>query len=259
MLDTRLLQLPTASQQHHHQHHQVVLGVQGEAELTVDGAGARLDTWKACLVPTDARHDFFGDQQNHVLVINIDPVSPVLSSPAHAHYEKLARLFDKPRALQMDNQMQSFVQFAAAEVNRWPDNTTLHQHLAAGILHGMAERLVTEPIRSWHRPGFNPEDVRSYIVGNLHRKITVADLAGVACLSVSRFHEIFRQVTGTTPHQFLLQTRLDQAVHLLASTKVSVSEVSYRTGFSSQSALTNALRKYRGTTPSKLQAGVAVA
>ena len=88
---------------------------------------------------------------------------------------------------------------------------------------------------------------------NIQRKITVNDLAGVACLSVSRFHEMFREVVGVTPHQFLLQTRLEQAVQLLTMTPLSVSEVSYRTGFSSQSALTNALRKHKGTTPSRLR------
>ncbi len=76
---------------------------------------------------------------------------------------------------------------------------------------------------------------------------------GDSFLSVSRFHEFFRDVAGITPHQFLLFTRLDQAIELLVSTALSVSEISYRTGFSSQSALTNALRKYKGTTPSRLQ------
>jgi AraC-like DNA-binding protein len=253
MLNAKLLKLPTAAQQHHHEHHQIVVGVRGQAELSIDGSGACLDTWKACLVPTEARHDYCGDQQNHVLVINVDPFCAALSTPLHSDYDKLMRLFEKPRTVQMDNRIQGLVQFAAGEFDRSPDNRALHQHLAASILHCMAERIVDRPPVSSNRNSFNPEDIRRYIVGNLHRKITVQDLAGVACLSVSRFHEIFRQVTGTTPHQFLLQTRLDQAVGLLSSTSLSVSEISYRTGFSSQSALTNALRKHRGITPSRLQ------
>jgi AraC-like DNA-binding protein len=94
---------------------------------------------------------------------------------------------------------------------------------------------------------------------NLHRKVTVQDLASEACLSVSRFHDLFREMTGVTPHQFLLQIRLDQAVHLLVSTSLAISEVSYRTGFSSQSALTNALRKSKGVTPARLRFGEKVA
>ncbi len=259
MLNAKLLKLPTASHQHYHEHHQVVLGVRGEAELSVDGAGSHLDTWKACLVPTEARHDYCGDHQNHVLVINLDPLSPVLSSSAHADYERMVRLFEKPRTVQMDSRLQGLVQFAAGEFDRAPDNTALHQHLSASILYCMADRISDRHQSSVNRHSLSPETIRRYIMDNLHQKITVQDLAKVACLSVSRFHDVFREVSGVTPHQFLLQTRLDQAVSLLTSTPLSVSEISYRTGFSSQSALTNALKKYKGTTPTRLQSGDNVA
>lgn len=259
MLNARLLKLPTASHQHRHEHHQIVVGVRGEADLSVDGTGSHLDTWRACLVPTEARHDYCGDNQNHVLVINLDPFMPALSSPGHGEYERLAPLFERPRTLDMDSKLQGLVQFTAGEFDRSPHNDSMKRHLAASILHCMAERLGKPRSVSVNRQLIRPDAIRRYIMENLHRKISVQDLAGVACLSVSRFHEMFREVTGITPHQFLLNTRLDQATQLLLSTSFSVSEVSYRTGFSSQSALTNALRKHKGTTPTRLRIGEKVA
>ena len=171
MLNAKLLKLPTASHQHRHEHHQVVVGVQGKADLCVDGNASHIDAWRACLVPTDARHDYSGDQRNHVLVIDVDPYMPSVGSHAHSHYQRLKPLFRQSSTLSLD----------------------------------------------------------------------------------SRFHDLFRQSTGTTPHQFLLQTRLEQASKLLERTSLSVSEISHRTGFSSQSALANALKKYRGTTASALR------
>ncbi|GGE59602.1 proline utilization regulator [Streptosporangium jomthongense] len=254
MLDARLLKLPTAAHQHRHEHHQIVVGIQGEADLNVDGTGSHLNTWKACLVPTEARHDYCGDYQNHVLVINVDPSNPAVSTPAHADYEKMVRIFEKPRTLQMDSRLQGLVQFAAGEFDRSPGNLALHGHLAASILHCMADRLVDRKVATPNRHSLCPSAMQRYIRANLHRKVTVQELASEACLSVSRFHEVFREVLGTTPHQYLLQTRLNQAITLLASTSLSVSEISYRVGFSSQSALTNALRKHKGITPAKLKA-----
>lgn len=253
MLDARLLKLPTAAHQHRHEHHQIVVGVQGEADLSVDGTGSHLDTWKACLVPTEARHDYCGDHQNHVLVINVDPLDPAVSTPAHADYDRLVRVFEKPRTVQMDSRLQGLVQFAAGELDRSPDNLTMHSHLAASILYCMADRLMDRKVVASNRHSLCPTAMQRYVRANLHRKVTVQELAGEACLSVSRFHEVFREVLGTTPHQFLLQTRLNQAITLLASTSLSVSEISYRVGFSSQSALTNSLRKHKGTTPARLQ------
>lgn len=255
MLNARLLKLPEASHQHRHEHHQIVVGVKGEADLSVEGTGAHLDTWRACLVPTEARHDYCGDQFNHVLVINLDPYMPALNTPEHADYERLAPLFEKPRLFAMDSRLHGLVQFAAGEFDRAPANPGLHRHLAASILHCMVERLENGRSRHTNRHGISPETIRRFVMENLHRKITVSDLAKVACLSVSRFHEIFRSLTGITPHQFLLQTRLEQAMQLLSGTALSVSEVSYRTGFSSQSALTNALRKHCNVTPTQLRKG----
>jgi AraC-like DNA-binding protein len=118
----------------------------------------------------------------------------------------------------------------------------------------MAERVNEDRALRANRHVINPDMLRRYIMENLQRKITVNDLAGIACLSVSRFHEMFREVTGITPHRFLIQTRLDQALQLLSGTSLSISEVSFRTGFSSQSALTNALRKHKGITPARVRA-----
>ncbi|MBU2875488.1 helix-turn-helix domain-containing protein [Marinobacter salexigens] len=259
MLDARLLKLPIASHQHRHEHHQIVIGVQGEADLSVDGTGSHLDTWKACFVPTEAKHDYCGDQQNHVMVINLDPSAPAMATPNHADYERMVRVFEKPRTIQMDSSLQGLVQFAASEFDRSPGNLAMHAHLAASILYCMADRVVDPKVVAPTRHSLSPDAMQRYIRANLHRKISVQELASEACLSVSRFHEVFREVVGTTPHQFLLQARLNQAINLLASTSLSVSEISYRVGFSSQSALTNALRKHKGTTPTRLQARDVVA
>jgi AraC-like DNA-binding protein len=254
MPNAKLLKLPTASHQHRHEHHQVVVGVQGEVDLFVDGNASHIDAWRACLVPTDARHDYSGDQRNHVLVIDVDPYVPSVGSHAHSHYQRLKPLFRQSSTLRLDNRLQGLVQFAADEFNRAPENSSLHQHLAGTILHCLAQRLAEAPRQPAPlRNTINPDTVRRFLLENLHRNIGVQDMAAVSCLSVSRFHDLFRQSTGTTPHQFLLQTRIEQASQLLERTSLSVSEISHRTGFSSQSALANALKKYRGTTASALR------
>lgn len=231
-----------------------MIGVRGEAEVVVDGCGSRLDTWSACLVPTEAFHDYSGNARNHVLVIDLDPCLPAFNNPGHEDYDRMAPLFERPRALRFDSRLQSLVHLSAGEFALAPENTAMHRHLAAGILHCMSERLVRAPSRA-AQSHFSPDTIRRYVLENLHRKITVGDLASVACLSVSRFHDIFRTMTGTTPHQYLLQIRLEQSVKLIIDTSLTIAEISHRAGFSSQAALTNALRKHRGTTPSALRSG----
>jgi AraC-like DNA-binding protein len=92
-----------------------------------------------------------------------------------------------------------------------------------------------------------------FIRDNLARRISVAELAQVACLSPSHFHAQFKDALGLTPHQYLLKTRLDSASRLLRDSDRPLVRIAEECGFSSQSALTTAMRRYLGLTPKRLR------
>ncbi|TBW48040.1 AraC family transcriptional regulator [Marinobacter halodurans] len=253
MLNARVLKLPENAAQHEHIHHQVVIGLQGSSGLAGQGWGVDLDSRRACLLPTETRHDYFGNDVNHVLVIDLDTTAPALSNPKHGDYDRLAPLFERPSHLDMDNRLQSLIQLCASELNQSPDNRSLHEHFATGIIHCLSQRLSNGNAPRRKRQTFNAEAIRHYVRNHLHQKITVKDLASEACLSVSRFHETFREMTGMSPHQYLIHARLEKAIELLQQPRLSLAEISLLTGFSSQGALTHAMKKYRGVTPSVLR------
>ncbi|WP_227545878.1 AraC family transcriptional regulator [Marinobacter fonticola] len=245
--------MPKNAAHHAHEHHQVVIGLQGSSGLAGQGWEVGLDNRRACFVPTETRHDYFGNDINHVLVIDLDVSAPALSNPRHHDYDHLAPLFDRPQHLEMDNRLQNLIHLCAAELHQAPDNRSLHEHFATGIVHCLSHRLSGNRILRRRPQTFNTEVLRHYVREHLHRKITVKDLAREACLSVSRFHETFREMTGMSPHQYIIHARLDRAIELLRQPRLSLAEISLRTGFSSQGALTNAMKKHRGVTPSALR------
>lgn len=99
----------------------------------------------------------------------------------------------------------------------------------------------------------NLERLDSYIIKHLARRISVAELAQVVYLSPSHFHAQFKDSVGLTPHQYLLKTRLDRAVRLLRESGLPLIRIAEECGFSSQSALTTAMRRYLGLTPKRLR------
>ena len=52
-----------------------------------------------------------------------------------------------------------------------------------------------------------------------------------------------------TPHRYLLSRRIERARRLLAETNMSIAQIAYLCGFSSQAHLTIAFRKLSGHTP----------
>jgi AraC-like DNA-binding protein len=80
---------------------------------------------------------------------------------------------------------------------------------------------------------------------------TVADLAGLACLSRSAFHERFSEVIGMPPLAYLTEHRLRLAAWHLAQQDLSINRISERVGYTSETAFSQAFRRQYGMTPSQ--------
>lgn len=80
--------------------------------------------------------------------------------------------------------------------------------------------------------------------------LSVRQAADNACLSVSHFCRLFKQITGRGFHEYLRLYRLSRAEHLFSS-DLSLSEIAFSCGFGSLSAFTRAFKKCRGCTPGR--------
>ena len=84
--------------------------------------------------------------------------------------------------------------------------------------------------------------------------LRTADLARVAGMSVSAFHEHFRAVTATTPLQFQKQLRLMEARRLLMGGGNSVSATAFEVGYESPTQFSREYSRMFGAPPSRTQA-----
>ena len=91
--------------------------------------------------------------------------------------------------------------------------------------------------------------VTEFIAENYSRDLKLAELAQVAGMSNFHFAREFKRSTGTTPHQYLIQFRVERAKALLAKDELPLIEVGLRSGFSHQSHFTRLFRRITGTTP----------
>jgi AraC family transcriptional regulator len=95
--------------------------------------------------------------------------------------------------------------------------------------------------------------VQDYVAGHVGEKIRVADLAALANLSVTRFAFCFQAFTGVSPHQFVLNQRVEVAMGLLRGSSLSMAEVAVACGFSSQQHMATVMRRLARVTPSSIR------
>ncbi|WP_144113921.1 helix-turn-helix domain-containing protein [Paraburkholderia sp. BCC1886] len=81
--------------------------------------------------------------------------------------------------------------------------------------------------------------------------VSLEEIAGACNLSRSYFIRAFRETTQRTPHQWLLEQRIERARHLLRGSDSSLSEIAIACGFADQSHFTRTFSQLVGTSPGK--------
>jgi AraC family transcriptional regulator len=107
------------------------------------------------------------------------------------------------------------------------------------------------PVRSM-RSGLSTPNLRRLldcILANLASDLSLHDLAELVDLSPRHLCRSFKQATGTSPYQYILNARIERSKALLRMGNISVAEVAVSVGFSSQSHFADSFRKHTGTTP----------
>jgi len=90
---------------------------------------------------------------------------------------------------------------------------------------------------------------REILAANLDGATPLAEVARQCGLSVGHFSRSFRQSFGATPHQWLVQQRLEAAKDLIRSCRMPLSSVALSCGFADQSHLTRVFTRAVGASP----------
>ena len=93
------------------------------------------------------------------------------------------------------------------------------------------------------------ERTLEYINNNLTADLTLESLASTANFNAIYFHKLFKASTGKTLHEYVEDQRIKKSINLLISTNLTLTQIAYECGFSSQSYFSYAFKKKIGSTP----------
>lgn len=99
-------------------------------------------------------------------------------------------------------------------------------------------------------------DSISYINENFQQDLPLKTLAQKANMSPFYFTRVFFDETGSTPHQYLINTRISAAKYLLKSTDASIKDIAFHIGFHSESSFCSTFKKWENLTPSQYREGI---
>jgi AraC family transcriptional regulator len=91
-----------------------------------------------------------------------------------------------------------------------------------------------------------------YIQDLLDTDLTVSRIAQAVYMTPYHFTRLFKESTGQSPHQYVVEARVRKAKELLTKGKFTISEAAYQVGFVDQSHLTLHFKRVFGLPPKRL-------
>ena len=166
-------------------------------------------------------------QRNGILSPQKALLKPGLDSSLHQHMIRILDLIESRRI--------GYEQLAASETT----------HLIASIL--ALDRM--KPGKQSH---FEQKihEARCLLEEHHQSEVDMETIAEQLNLSYSYFRKLFRDMVGLTPHQYLLQVRLNKAKEMLESQNLSVKEISAAVGFIDELYFSRLFKKKTGLSPS---------
>lgn len=120
----------------------------------------------------------------------------------------------------------------------------IHFRLLLAPHGGMLRRLLRQDSHA-SRIGLAIEQIRR----GFRTPLRVSELAEIAGMSTSSFHDHFRSVTATTPLQFQKELRLVEARRLLSDQNLQVSSVAFEVGYESPTQFSREYTRKFGVPP----------
>ncbi len=96
--------------------------------------------------------------------------------------------------------------------------------------------------------------VCDWMRSHLARELEIPVLARLAGFAPNALIRRFREVTGRTPHQYLLNLRYLQAARLLASTELGIEEICAEIGVRDRFHFSRTFKRFYGTPPAAFRA-----
>ena len=137
----------------------------------------------------------------------------------------------------------------------------VEEDCGAALAHEAARELVL----FLRRPGGQPQvsvslasqasemssirELQIWIAEHLSARLSVEDLADRMAMSVRNFERVFTREVGTTPSQYVLQTRVEAARRLLERTDGGLKQIASAAGFSNVDVMRRSFVRLLGTTP----------
>lgn len=245
--------------EHEHRSHIIFLPqckpVRVDYRIEGERFNAKAHPGQAWIIPRAMRHSVHFKGQHAGLLLSIG----IGQFERHVHPVAQGRRIELiPKFNLVDGQLEHLLNglLTVAQDGSFAD-ALVGELIVNAICLRLAERYATTKSDLAPRRGGLPlarlNRVLEFIHANLDQKVSLSALAEASSMNMFYFASLFRKSMGVSPHQYVLDRRVERAKQLLCDRKLSVLDVALQVGFSHANNFARAFRRHAGISPGRFR------
>lgn len=221
--------------------------IDGEGVIHIQSRDFQLKANEFFIIPAGEQHKYWSDRDAPWSIYWLH-FGGKHSFFFREFYGRVMRIEQSVRA-KTDDRLRMFNEILTAlELGFSPENV----NYANMCLHSLlASFFYIEAFRSVKGfQGTNPVDKAIlYMQQSIDKMLTVRDLADHVDLSESHFSKVFRNKTGSSPLDYFISLKMQEAIRLLSNQSLKIKEVAYKLGYNDPYYFTRIFTKQIGSSP----------
>ena len=224
--------------------------VEAERKLGDRDRQEQIRVGDVCLVPAHTRHWIHAKGTQGLILLSIEPaaISRILPNDLDAKNIELLPHFAQadPFIYHLGLSLKKALQINTVDSRFYAESLSV-----ALIAHLMQFYTAKNPVANdVLSEDAQIKQAKDYIHAYLTKKLSLQAISDTIGISKYHFCRIFKQSTGLTPWQYVIQQRIELAKQLLKNSQLSIWQISDRLGYSNSTQFTNFFRQHTGITPS---------
>ena len=203
------------------------------------------------LAPMQIHRRYRFDEEVELIHLSLEPESIATAAPELVNPDRVELVpqpyVNDPLLYQLGLTLKAELQKSGAESKFYADSAATF--LAVHLLRHYTTR---KPKQEPYRGGLSQRQLQlaiDYIQGHLTEEISLENIASSLDLSRYYFCRLFKQSTGASPYQYVIQCRVERAKQLLKEGNLTLGEVAVTCGFAHQSHFHRHFKRLTGMTP----------
>ena len=206
------------------------------------------------LIPPNVVHWAASSKQSEFLVLSLKPDFIIHNACELVNEEDVEILpqFSQPDALvyQMGLAVQKALQSNLLCSRLYVESIGVA--LSAHLLQNYSSKKYSIKEYTGGLPRAKLQRAIDFILNHLSDDLLLEAIAQEVGMSKYHFTRLFKQSTGLSPYQYVIQSRIEHAKMLLLDGNLKISEISAAVGFSDQSQFTRQFKRLVGVTPKEI-------